>query len=223
MVGGGIESLVRLRGGAAVPAGPARGPVRREAHRPGLDAMLYREAGQFKSTYARGPADLPDPPGPHRDRAAAGVRVRRGAADRQPVLAVGDHHAVPDLRARRARPEHPHRLRRPALARHRGVHGGRRVHGLQLRAAHALARRSSPAFILGGLCAAAVGIVFGLPSLRIKGFYLAVATLACQFFVLWVINRVRLVLQLQHLGRDHRAEDRDPRLRRSSRRRRSTC
>jgi branched-chain amino acid transport system permease protein len=46
------------------------------------------------------------------------------------------------------------------------------------------------AFIVGGLCAAAVGIVFGLPSLRIKGFYLAVATLACQFFVLWTLNRV---------------------------------
>jgi len=45
-------------------------------------------------------------------------------------------------------------------------------------------------FIIGGLCAAAVGIVFGLPSLRIKGFYLAVATLACQFFVLWAINRI---------------------------------
>jgi len=45
-------------------------------------------------------------------------------------------------------------------------------------------------FVLGGLCAAAVGIVFGLPSLRIKGFYLAVATLACQFFVLWAINRM---------------------------------
>src|SRR3954453_20312975 len=46
------------------------------------------------------------------------------------------------------------------------------------------------AFIVGGLCAAAVGGVFGLPSLRIKGLYLAVATLACQFFVLWAINRV---------------------------------
>ena len=46
------------------------------------------------------------------------------------------------------------------------------------------------AFIVGGLCAAAVGVVFGLPSLRIKGFYLAVATLACQFFVLWALNRV---------------------------------
>lgn len=46
-----------------------------------------------------------------------------------------------------------------------------------------------PSMILAGLCAAAVGIVFGLPSLRIKGFYLAVATLACQFFVLWAIQR----------------------------------
>src|SRR4051812_13188602 len=46
------------------------------------------------------------------------------------------------------------------------------------------------AFAIGGLCAAMVGLVFGLPSLRIKGFYLAVATLACQFFVLWTINRV---------------------------------
>jgi branched-chain amino acid transport system permease protein len=46
------------------------------------------------------------------------------------------------------------------------------------------------AFIIGGLCAAAVGVVFGLPSLRIKGLYLAVATLACQFFVLWMLNRV---------------------------------
>ena len=47
-----------------------------------------------------------------------------------------------------------------------------------------------PSFILAGICAAAVGIVFGLPSLRIKGFYLAVATLACQFFVLWTLQRV---------------------------------
>src|SRR5438552_14139331 len=45
------------------------------------------------------------------------------------------------------------------------------------------------AFVLAGICAAAVGVVFGLPSLRIKGFYLAVATLACQFFVLWALQR----------------------------------
>src|SRR5438105_2152346 len=43
------------------------------------------------------------------------------------------------------------------------------------------------AFVLAGCCAALVGIVFGLPSLRIKGFYLAVATLAAQFFVVWAL------------------------------------
>ncbi|MDX1374215.1 MAG: branched-chain amino acid ABC transporter permease [Burkholderiales bacterium] len=44
-------------------------------------------------------------------------------------------------------------------------------------------------FAIGGVCAALVGIAFGLPSLRIKGFYLAVATLACQFFVLWALQK----------------------------------
>jgi len=43
-------------------------------------------------------------------------------------------------------------------------------------------------FILAGLIAAAVGIVFGLPSLRLKGFYLLVSTLAAQFFVQWVLT-----------------------------------
>src|ERR1041385_4070182 len=46
------------------------------------------------------------------------------------------------------------------------------------------------AFAIGGLCAAAVGLVFGVPSLRIKGFYLAVATLAAQFFILWFLTKV---------------------------------
>ncbi|MBL8460530.1 MAG: branched-chain amino acid ABC transporter permease, partial [Zoogloea sp.] len=43
------------------------------------------------------------------------------------------------------------------------------------------------ALVLAGLTAAAVGILFGLPSLRIKGFYLAVATLAAQFFIVWAL------------------------------------
>ena len=46
------------------------------------------------------------------------------------------------------------------------------------------------ALVLGGLCAALVGVLFGLPSLRIKGFYLAVATLAAQFFIVWVLVKV---------------------------------
>jgi branched-chain amino acid transport system permease protein len=45
------------------------------------------------------------------------------------------------------------------------------------------------AVVLSGLVAAAVGIVFGLPSLRIRGLYLAVATLASQFFIVWVIDK----------------------------------
>ncbi|CAE6884297.1 hypothetical protein R69608_01962 [Paraburkholderia nemoris] len=44
--------------------------------------------------------------------------------------------------------------------------------------------------LLGGLITAAVGAVFGLPSLRIKGFYLIVSTLAAQFFVEWIFTRV---------------------------------
>jgi branched-chain amino acid transport system permease protein len=43
--------------------------------------------------------------------------------------------------------------------------------------------------LLAGLCAAAVGIVFGLPSLRLRGFYLAVSTLAAQFFVQWALTK----------------------------------
>ena len=45
-------------------------------------------------------------------------------------------------------------------------------------------------FIGGGLIAAAVGVLFGLPSLRIRGFYLAVATLAAQFFIPWLLIKV---------------------------------
>lgn len=44
--------------------------------------------------------------------------------------------------------------------------------------------------VLAGVVTAAVGVLFGLPSLRIKGFYLAVATLAAQFFLVWLFNRV---------------------------------
>jgi len=46
-------------------------------------------------------------------------------------------------------------------------------------------------FILAGAIAMLVGMLFGLPSLRIKGFYLAVATLAAQFFLEWTFARVK--------------------------------
>jgi len=47
------------------------------------------------------------------------------------------------------------------------------------------------AVVLGGVCAMLFGILFGLPSLRVKGLYLAVATLAAQFFSDWMFLRVQ--------------------------------
>jgi branched-chain amino acid transport system permease protein len=46
-------------------------------------------------------------------------------------------------------------------------------------------------FIVAGLIAMVVGVLFGVPSLRIKGLYLAVATLAAQFFSDWLFSRVK--------------------------------
>ncbi len=48
-----------------------------------------------------------------------------------------------------------------------------------------------PSILLGASMSALVGILFGIPSLRIKGLYLAVATLAAQFFIDWVFIRVK--------------------------------
>jgi branched-chain amino acid transport system permease protein len=45
------------------------------------------------------------------------------------------------------------------------------------------------AIFVSGFFAAAVGVLFGLPSLRIKGFYLAIATLAAQFFLVWLFEK----------------------------------
>ena len=47
------------------------------------------------------------------------------------------------------------------------------------------------ALLLGGCCATAVGVLFGIPSLRIKGLYLAVSTLAAQFFTDWAFLRIK--------------------------------
>jgi branched-chain amino acid transport system permease protein len=47
------------------------------------------------------------------------------------------------------------------------------------------------AILMGGVCATVVGVLFGIPSLRIKGLYLAVATLAAQFFTDWAFLRIK--------------------------------
>ena len=54
--------------------------------------------------------------------------------------------------------------------------------------------------ILAGLIAALVGMLFGIPSLRIKGLYLAVATLAAQFFTDWLFARVKWFTNYAHSG-----------------------
>lgn len=43
-------------------------------------------------------------------------------------------------------------------------------------------------FICAGLMAGVIGMIFGIPSLRVKGFYLAISTIAAQFIIIWVIN-----------------------------------
>ncbi len=60
-------------------------------------------------------------------------------------------------------------------------------------AANLIARLHAPFWIAipaGGGMAALVGAFFGIPSLRIKGLYLAIATLAAQFIIEWTINHV---------------------------------
>jgi branched-chain amino acid transport system permease protein len=47
-------------------------------------------------------------------------------------------------------------------------------------------------FLVGLICSGFtggfVGLIFGIPSLRVKGFYLAIATIAAQFIIIWVIS-----------------------------------
>ncbi len=45
----------------------------------------------------------------------------------------------------------------------------------------------------GGLMAAAIGVIVGLPSLRVKGLYLAIATLAAQFIIEWILNHTPVI------------------------------
>lgn len=44
--------------------------------------------------------------------------------------------------------------------------------------------------LISGVFSAGIGVIFGLPSLRIKGLYLAVTTLAAQFFLEWCFIRI---------------------------------
>jgi len=44
---------------------------------------------------------------------------------------------------------------------------------------------------LSGLAAGTVGLIFGLPCFRLKGFYLAISTLAASYIIIWVIEYAR--------------------------------
>jgi len=46
--------------------------------------------------------------------------------------------------------------------------------------------------IAAGLMAGFIGLIFGIPSLKVKGFYLAIATIAAQFIIIWVINHLEI-------------------------------
>ena len=97
--------------------------------------------------------------------------------------------ALPDLFSGGDRAEPAHGLRRPGLSRHRWLHGRRRLCGLQYRDLASLAQHHRRPCV-GRIGGSGGRILFGLPSLRIKGFYLAVATLAAQFFLSWAFIRV---------------------------------
>lgn len=56
------------------------------------------------------------------------------------------------------------------------------------------------AFICGGLVTGLVGIVFGLPSIRIKGFYLIVSTLAAHYFLLWFFRTYTYFVNYDRAG-----------------------
>jgi len=55
-----------------------------------------------------------------------------------------------------------------------------------------LTNRFEMPFLVGlvsaGIIAGVVGLIFGIPSVRVKGFYLAITTIAAQFIIIWVIN-----------------------------------
>jgi len=44
-------------------------------------------------------------------------------------------------------------------------------------------------FICSGLMAGIIGLIFAIPSVRVKGFYLAIASIAAQFIIIWVISK----------------------------------
>ena len=150
--------------------------------------MIYRETGQFKSTYASDQAIFPVV----QDRIFVLVVV--AAAFLVPPLAANDYWLqavlIPFLIYAFAA------LGLNLLTGYAGqVSLG--TGGFMAVGAYSAFKLSTSfpglnvivVFLISGVIAALVGVVFGVPSLRIKGFYLAVATLAAQFFLIWLFNK----------------------------------
>ena len=111
------------------------------------------------------------------------------AGDRHGLLVQRHSHSACGAVARLPRAECSHRLFRPGVAGLRRHHVRGCLRHLQFPAAPAIPAAAAVSLLLGGLTAAlVVGLVFGLPSLRIRGFYLLASTLGAQFFVEWLFN-----------------------------------
>jgi branched-chain amino acid transport system permease protein len=151
--------------------------------------VIYREAGQFKSTYAADQAVFPI----RQDRIIAGLGLVAAVVA---VPLVADEYWLQAVLI----PFLIYSLAAIGLNLLTGYAGQLSLGtgGFMAVGAYAAFKLTTafPAvnilvvFVLSGLVAAAVGLLFGLPSLRIKGFYLAVATLAAQFFLIWLFNKV---------------------------------
>ena len=151
--------------------------------------MFYREAGQFKTTYAADQALLPI----RQDRYAM-LFILAIASVGVPLFA-GDYWLTAILI-----PFLVFSLAALGLNILTGYAGQLSLGSAAFMAVGAVAAYNFQlripgmpillSFVLGGVTAALVGMVFGLPSLRIKGFYLAVATLAAQFFIPWLVTKV---------------------------------
>ena len=150
--------------------------------------MIYREAGQFKATYEKDQQIFPI----RQDRIAfAGVLIAAFVL----VPLIGNDYwfnaiLIPALILSLAT------LGLNILTGYAGLLslgtagfmavGAFAAYNLMLRVPHMPVLAS---FFLAGLIAAGVGLAFGLPSLRIKGFYLAVTTLAAQFVIEWALTK----------------------------------
>jgi branched-chain amino acid transport system permease protein len=151
--------------------------------------MIYREAGQFKTTYAADQAMFPIV----QDRVVAGLAVV--VAFLVPPL-VADEYWLQAVLI----PFLIYALAALGLNVLTGYAGQLSLGtgGFMAVGAYAAFKLTTAlpqlnillVFVLSGLMAAVVGLLFGIPSLRIKGFYLAVATLAAQFFLIWLFNKV---------------------------------